>query len=308
MPLLTFFHQALTFTIPLFDQLWSLWLKFGASMTSSAEVFHPRTGPEKDLIRLIWKIQHLDCRAEKEMILPKGTAEIIFDISDGTLCFKDDEKQSFAFYRCNINGLNTSPYHLIKGHSQTFIGVQLHPFALKFLFETPGREFTDVVHNGFDVCPSLRQLFDELTQASSFDDEVRSILAWFRKRTANMEVHEDRLLLFDLHRQRNMEELSVRSICDRYNLSDRHLRRLSDEYLGLNMEDFILYGKYLKGLSGTHSGYDSLTEVAHESGFYDQPHFIRTFKTFTGITPGEYRRQRSHLMGHLFHVAEPMSV
>jgi AraC-like DNA-binding protein len=34
----------------------------------------------------------------------------------------------------------------------------------------------------------------------------------------------------------------------------------------------------------------SLTEVAYEQGFYDQAHFIRVFRKFSGITPLRYRR------------------
>lgn len=35
---------------------------------------------------------------------------------------------------------------------------------------------------------------------------------------------------------------------------------------------------------------DSLNEIALAAGFTDQSHFARTFKTHTGVTPGEYRK------------------
>jgi AraC-like DNA-binding protein len=33
-----------------------------------------------------------------------------------------------------------------------------------------------------------------------------------------------------------------------------------------------------------------LTHVSYSSGYYDQSHFIRAFKKFSGHTPGEYLR------------------
>jgi AraC-like DNA-binding protein len=36
---------------------------------------------------------------------------------------------------------------------------------------------------------------------------------------------------------------------------------------------------------------DSLTELGYEAGFYDQAHFIREFKAFTGDTPENFFRQ-----------------
>lgn len=40
-------------------------------------------------------------------------------------------------------------------------------------------------------------------------------------------------------------------------------------------------------LTGSHI---PLAEITHELGFADQPHFTRTFKRETGLTPSEYRR------------------
>ncbi len=37
-------------------------------------------------------------------------------------------------------------------------------------------------------------------------------------------------------------------------------------------------------------GAESLGEVAHKCGFYDQSQFSRLFKRETGITPKEYRK------------------
>jgi AraC family transcriptional regulator len=45
-----------------------------------------------------------------------------------------------------------------------------------------------------------------------------------------------------------------------------------------------------KAISLINHSHKSLTEIALECGFFDQSHFIRTFKDVTGFTPKEYRR------------------
>lgn len=269
-------------------------------MKQLENIFLPNTSPEDILIRSIWKIHKSEFGDEKETILPKGTAEIIFNLSSNILCYKDSEKSSFGFYQCNINGLNTSPIHLKKNETQIFIGIQLHSYALKCLFGIPAKEFTNRVFNGFDVCDSLKDLFEQILSNDSFHRQVNVIKNWLKLR---LKIHNEavnKCLIFDLHHFPEIESLSVKSICRRYNMSDRHLRRLSSNYLGMNTEDFILYRKYLKSLQLIHNKEKSLTSVAYASGFYDQAHFIREFKTFTGLTPGDYRHKMSSLPGHLF--------
>jgi AraC-like DNA-binding protein len=269
-------------------------------MQTTSNLFFPRKAPENGLVRSVWQIAQVGCAGEQETILPKGTCEIIFNLSRQTLYFRDSEKTAADLYSCFINGLNMAPFKLLKKDVQLFVGIQFHAFALKFLFGIPSTEFTDRVVNGFDVCDSLRVLHEALYLADGFDHRVQLILQWLGRKINIRSSQLERSLLFDLHRAPDLERQSVKSLGAYYNVSERHLGRLCNEFLGLKAEDFILYRKYLASLAGLHNPSVSLTEVAHASGFYDQSHFIREFKAFTGLTPRQYRQQMSNLPGHLF--------
>ncbi|MBD0258463.1 MAG: AraC family transcriptional regulator [Cytophagales bacterium] len=274
-------------------------------MQTSSNIFFPPKAPENGLVRSVWQITQVGCGGEQETILPKGTCEIIFNLSRQTLYFRDSERAAADLYSCFVNGLNMAPFNLLKKDVQTFVGIQLHAFALKFLFGIPSTEFTDRVVNGFDVCDSLRVLHEELYLADGFDNRVQLILQWLGQKIKIRRSQLERGLLFDLHQAPDLEHQSVRSLGAYYNVSERHLGRLCNEFLGMKAEDFILYRKYLASLAGLHNPAVSLTEVAYASGFYDQSHFIREFKAFTGLTPKQYRQQMSDLPGHLFSAQNP---
>ena len=110
-------------------------------MVQTDNIFFPEASSESFPIKYIWKVNKSDFGIEKEKILPKGTAEIIFNLSKNVLCFKDSESSTFGFYQCNINGLNTSPVHLIKNESQTFIGIQMHVFLSLIHISEPTRPY-----------------------------------------------------------------------------------------------------------------------------------------------------------------------
>jgi AraC-like DNA-binding protein len=68
----------------------------------------------------------------------------------------------------------------------------------------------------------------------------------------------------------------------------------------MNAEEILLYKKYLHAVELMHQTSLSLTEIAHQSLFVDQSHFIKTFKGYAGITPGVYKRKRSLVKGHIY--------
>ena len=94
--------------------------------------------------------------------------------------------------------------------------------------------------------------------------------------------------------------LSVTELADSLCYSPRHLSRKLFEATGMNTEGVLLYKKYLHAVDFVHQAELSLTEIAYQSNFSDQSHFIKTFRAYTEITPGEYKRNKSYVKGHLF--------
>jgi len=71
-------------------------------------------------------------------------------------------------------------------------------------------------------------------------------------------------------------------------LSQRQLSRKFQEYVGLSPKAYLRVSRFLFSLDHlkTYPAF-SLTEIACKSGYYDQAHFIRDYKDYTGYTPGQ---------------------
>ncbi|MBN2040071.1 MAG: AraC family transcriptional regulator [Spirochaetes bacterium] len=73
--------------------------------------------------------------------------------------------------------------------------------------------------------------------------------------------------------------------------TDRHIRRLYRKYIGMSPKlyaDLLRHQKTLRILNA--NPYYDLNELASEVDYYDQSHFIKKFKKFTGITPTQFVR------------------
>ncbi len=71
-------------------------------------------------------------------------------------------------------------------------------------------------------------------------------------------------------------------------LSERQLERLFKKYIGLSPKFYtriIRFSTIFELIQQEDPGWAGL---AYESGFYDQSHFIRNFKAFTGEDPSRY--------------------
>lgn len=74
-----------------------------------------------------------------------------------------------------------------------------------------------------------------------------------------------------------------------FNLSERQFERKFREYSGFNPKLCMRIVRFEEACNFYgHSGQKTMTEIAHECGYYDQSHFIRDFKEFSGYEPGHY--------------------
>lgn len=89
------------------------------------------------------------------------------------------------------------------------------------------------------------------------------------------------------------EKITVKDIADHLHIHPSYLSYIFKKSTGQSVNKYINFyrvniAKHL--LSDTD---DSITSIALKTGFYDSQHFFKTFKKISGMTPSEFRNQRS---------------
>lgn len=269
-------------------------------MTKTTDIYYPRGEIEKTLLKSIWRLSEYDLHKRTEIILPKGTVEIIFNFSDNIKYINPSLQLSKELPPVFINGINFKPFKLIKTGRQMFLGIQLTNAGLKLLFNISVREFNNRVYEGNTVCINLDALANELHDKQSFYAQVEIILKWIRKNNYALNYKYSIARVQKLMCLNYCHNVTVKKLSNEICLSDRQLRRFSQDWLGMNTEEFIHYNKYLTSLHLLHNSTIKLTEAGLNAGFYDQSHFIREFKSYTDLTPKQYREANTDLPGHIF--------
>lgn len=200
--------------------------------------------------------------------------------------------------KCFINGFNTLPVYLQLPERQMFLGVQLQPLAVKKIFGIPARELSDMIVDLDLLDSSFHSLWHQLAGQNNFDNRVSALLRWFEKKIPDWHPQEKMINTFLSGTDRH--DVSVSELAQSLCYSPRQLSRKMAETTGMNTEEFLLYKKYLHAVHLIHHTDLSLTKIAHQSDFSDQSHFIKSFKNYTRMTPGEYKTGKSFLKGHIF--------
>lgn len=256
----------------------------------------PKSALLKEIVYSFWQVHRPNNLPMNETIIPKGIIEIIFSFETQKIHGQINNKQ-ISVPRCFVHGHNSCPVHLHIADQQTFFGVILHPTAVKHILKIPPVEFVNCIIDLTIIDVSFYKLWHNLGEQKNFNNRVSFFTNWLINRLPVLTDREKAFNYF-LNNHSNTS-LTVSELTKRFCYSSKQLTRKLYEITGMNTEQTLLYKKYLHSIHLIHNSELSLTEIAYICQFYDQSHFIKTFRSLTLLTPKEYKQGKSNIIGHI---------
>lgn len=249
-----------------------------------------------EYVTAVWEVS--GCTKSKEIILPQGVVELVFNLGDGMTGILPGAK-TIHTPSCFIQGFHTNVVNVEhRGHQHLF-GIRLQPAVLKTLFKITAAEVKNDIVDLALVKPYFASLWDRLVEATSFEERVRVIDKEFPL-IDKMDCVRTRKLC-NMFLSNSIEGFeSVEVLANHINYSTRQVNRKAHSLFGFSGEELLTYKKYLQAVKLLHSESHSLSEISYACGFYDQAHFCRTFKMYSGITASQYNADKSDSPFHLY--------
>lgn len=243
-----------------------------------------------DFIKCYWSLEAPKAiNPEKQRIVPDGCMEMIFHYGDFYKQYLTDAT-SILQPKCFVFGQITQPLD-IEPTGKTGI------FAVRFLpngFE-PFTEFP--IHAMENKAVPLIELFgeeankleNEVLNASSNEERVKILDGFLTKLITNAKVIDSITkssvaLILELKGR-----LSIGALSDNLNINRRKLERKFAAVIGVSpkqLSKIIRLQATLKMINNNQ--FTSLTSIAYNGNYYDQAHFVKDFKDFTGVSPKEF--------------------
>ena len=184
-----------------------------------------------------------------------------------------------------LYGAGTEPSVMnFKNGSYATIQVLLKPHALKTLFGINASALSNG-HAELDEF-STDDLNTQLMEARTEQQRVTYLLNFLATKLKE-ENKRDTLIEESLRLiHRHIASISVKFLLETFCISERHFERRFSQTVGVSPRSYIRVRRFNEAIRLIKTGqYEKLTDIAHGLCYYDQSHFIRDIKTFSGMTP-----------------------
>ena len=254
------------------------------------QTFRPHSDLET-IVKCYWTLEvHAQKDVQRQLILPDGCVDMCFILGDDIKRYTTDHFFVIQPRQMLLGQITEQFYIEPTGYVNTF-AIRFYPYGFANFIDLPLNEL------GNKETP-LNKLFGD-EKAEQLSQKI------IQAKTTNERIDIIERFLFDrLNDQATIDNI-VKSTIDTMFLSKgskplniilkndltkrRQLERKFTKQIGISPKQL---GKVIR-LQATlkmllNQTTETLTDIAYECEYYDQAHFIKDFKEFTGITPKEF--------------------
>lgn len=191
---------------------------------------------------------------------------------------------------CFFQGQTGAPRETTVSGTFGLVGVHFYPFVIPLLCATPACELTELTLDVTTLFGAAGRELDEAVQAAGTTRErIAALTTFLHTRFASLRTGDTSLRECIRHLVHMRGRVSVDGLARDTGLSARQLERKFLHTVGLPPR---LTARIMRFQSAVAKADDvqvqSLTDLAYASGYSDQSHFIREFRTFAGMNPRQY--------------------
>ncbi|HWY76002.1 MAG TPA: DUF6597 domain-containing transcriptional factor [Verrucomicrobiae bacterium] len=241
-----------------------------------------------------WQVHH-----SREHVLPDGSFELIFNLEDRPrkLFDRDNPDQYQSFRKSWLSGAQSGYLVIDVLSGSSMIGAHFLPGGIAAFLAPSAGELTDRVSELDGIWGAeATQLRERLLDAPHPPAKFRALEDFLLRKLVGTRRSPDSERRIDWAMQRFQREPSVvniAAVADETGLSQRHFIAEFRRRVGLTPKLFCRVRRFQQVLAELKSGRDvEWADIALGCGYYDQPHFINDFRTFSGLNPTAYLRCR----------------
>lgn len=222
--------------------------------------------------------------------------KIVFGL-EGNFSISSDEGRQIKLDGSGFNGqTNTFMKLIVYSKNVSVFGVVLQPYSL---FGLTGHS-AEVLNNEYLDFNSIwstlgKDLEEEVITASNDYSRIKIISSFLEKKWNKNRNYQGNIMISNaVNELINLDGvLDINNISDKYSLSGRQFERNFKKMTGFSPKHFHRISRFEKATKICLENRLKMTDIAYHFGYFDQAHFIKDFKQFSGFTPLAYQNVAS---------------
>ena len=220
---------------------------------------------------------------------PRTAMDMVFTF-DGSIQIKRTAKTTFSLHKYEFIGLFNSAYHVQVENSISALHIRFKPNGVYPLTKVPLHyilnshlSLTELMGNSID------DLYQQMGALSNQSEKINLLESWLRPFYQRDRLHYRMEYGIQLIEQQK-GLISVKTLSEQLNTNYKSLDRWFQKMVGVSPKAYIQMSRFKNILSQLDQQKEAdWIQLTVDHGFYDQAHFIKSFKQFAGITPAVYQ-------------------
>jgi AraC-like DNA-binding protein len=243
----------------------------------------------RSVVRSLWYHESAPTR-RYERILPQPVAHLVVNLSDPyRLLSRGGEWVGDPFRAAFVSGLQPE-YLVIENPDWLWqCGAELEPAGLTALVTTPPAELSARVRNADNLIAGSAGWRDALRAADHDAERTLDVLTELLEAALRPGITIDPIVTEGLARLDADPDLPIARLASDLGLSNAQLIRRFRDGVGVTPKTYADLARFSHFLNAIpFDAVPTWSELVATTGYHDQPHFIRSFKRYTGYTPSRY--------------------
>lgn len=253
------------------------------------QVFEPQPALV-NYIKCYWNLHNDDDSIphSRERVFPDGCIELIVNYGDAMRKFENGQEEIQQRYF--IHGQLKKFIELESTGRIGIFSVRFLPAGLQPFIDFDVSELTEKTMTLSEIWNEEGKSLEAAMQSAKNTQERIEIAETFlMMRLAKSKKTPSEISLCVTDIMASDGRITMDELSEKYHIGKRHLERKFLSGVGLSQKLFARIVRFNNALQLIENkDFSTFTHVAHEGGFYDQAHFIRDFKDFTGLNPKQY--------------------